>query len=164
MAVLNVHERTLSCPPEVLGALIDGLAGEEDALWPRRAWPAMRFDRPLEAGARGGHGPVRYTITGYVPGTWIRFGFTGPRGFRGFHEFTVRRAGDGAVLGHTLAMHLRGPARVSWPLLFGPLHDALIEDSLDCAEQTAAGQVVRPARWSLYIRLLRRLLRRVPTR
>jgi hypothetical protein len=160
MAVLNIHERRLTSSPEALGALIDGLAGEQDGLWPRQAWPPMRFDRPLAVGARGGHGPVRYTVTGYVPGCWIRFGFTGPRGFRGFHEFAVSQAGDGAVLGHTLAMHLRGPARLSWPLVFRPLHDALAEDSLDCAEQTITGQVGQPARWSLYVRLLRRLLRR----
>jgi hypothetical protein len=159
MAVLNIHERTLACSPEVLGALIDGLAGEQDDLWPRRAWPPMRFDRPLGIGASGGHGPVRYTVTHYVPGCWIRFGFTGPRGFLGFHEFAVSRAGDRALLRHTLAMRLRGPARLSWPLVFRHLHDALAEDSLDCAEQAVTGQVGELARWSSYVRLLRRLLR-----
>jgi hypothetical protein len=160
MAVLNVHERTLACSHEAIGALIDGLAGEQDGLWPRRAWPPMRFDRPLGVGASGGHGPIRYTVTSYVPGCWIRFGFTGPRGFRGFHEFAVSQAGDRAVLRHTLAMRLRGPARLSWPLVFRPLHDALAEDSLDCAEQAVTGQAGEPARWSPYVRLLRRLLRR----
>jgi hypothetical protein len=32
--------------------LIDGLAGEQDRLWPWRAWPPMRFDRPLGVGAQ----------------------------------------------------------------------------------------------------------------
>jgi hypothetical protein len=160
MAVLNIHERRLACSHEVPGDLIDRLASEQDGLWPRRAWPPMRFDRPLAAGARGGHGPIRYTVTDYVPGRWIRFGFTGPRGFRGFHEFAVSRAGDRPVLRHTLAMQLQGPARLSWPLVFRPLHDALVEDSLDCAEQAITGQAGKPARWSLYVRVLRRLLRR----
>lgn len=160
MAVLNIHERRLSCSHEVPGDLIDRLASEQDGLWPWRAWPPMRFDGPLAAGARGGHGLIRYTVTDYVPGRWIRFGFTGPRGFRGFHEFTVSGAGDRAVLRHTLTMQLQGLARLSWPLVFRPLHDALIEDSLDCAEQAITGQAGKRARWSLYVRVLRRLLRR----
>jgi hypothetical protein len=164
MAVLNIHQRGLACPHGAPGALIDRLASGQDGLWPWRTWPPMRFDRPLAVGARGGHGPVRYTVTDYVPGRWIRFGFTGPRGFLGFHEFTVSQAGDGAVLRHTLAMQLRGPARLSWPLVFRPLHDALIEDSLDCAEHATTEhanteQAGQAARWSLYVRVLRRLLR-----
>jgi hypothetical protein len=117
--------------------------------------------RPSAGGrASGGHGPVRYTVTHYVPGCWIRFGFTAPRGFGGFHEFAVSRVGDRAVLRHTLTMHQRGTARLSWPLVFRPLHDALVEDSLNCAEQAVTKQVGEPARWSPYVRLLRRLLRR----
>jgi hypothetical protein len=160
MAVLNIHERTLACSREALGVLIDGLASDQDALWPRRAWPRMRLDRPLGVGANGGHGPIRYTVISYVPGCWIRFGFTGPRGFRGFHEFTAGQAGDHAVLRHTVAMHLRGRARLSWPLVFGPLHDALLEDSLDRAERAVTGQAAEPARWGPYVRLLRLLMRR----
>ena len=108
MAVLNVHQRKLACSREVLRALIDELASEEDRLWPRRTWPPMHFDRPLAVGADGGHGPIRYRITDYVPGHWIRFRFTGPRGFRGFHEFVVSQADDCALLEHTLAMRVRG--------------------------------------------------------
>lgn len=162
MAVLNIHQRELACPPGAAGDLIDRLASGQDGLSPGRGWPPMRFDRPLAVGARGGHGPIRYTVTDYVPGRWIRFGFTGPRGFLGFHEFTVGRADDGAVLRHTLAMRLRGRARLSWPLVFRPLHDALIEDSLDRAEQAAAGQAGKTRRWSLYVRVLRRLRRGGP--
>ncbi|WP_307853127.1 hypothetical protein [Kitasatospora sp. RG8] len=113
-----------------------------------------------EEGAAGGHGPVRYTVAAYVPGRWVRFAFTGPRGFDGFHECTVHRADGGrTVLRHTLAMHARGRALLSWPLLFRPLHDALIEDAMDRAERACTGAVARPARWSPLVRLLRRALR-----
>ncbi|MFF7412524.1 hypothetical protein [Streptomyces lydicus] len=40
-----------------------------------------------------------------------------------------------------------------------PLHDAVLEDSLDLAERACAGAVGRPARWSRSVRLLRHLVR-----
>lgn len=156
MAVYNLHVRRL---PSVDPDLIDSLAGRADRLWPDKVWPAMRFDRPLGVGATGGHGPVRYQVVAYEPGHWVRFRFSGPRGFDGFHEFTVHRADKHAELHHLLAMTARGPARITWPLLWRPLHDALIEDSLDRAEQAATGTVRVPARWSRYVRLLRALFR-----
>lgn len=161
MAVLNIHERRLAAPGDAVGALIDQLASPDDLLWPRDRWPAMRFDRQLGVGATGGHGPVRYTVVGYAPGRWVRFGFTGPRGFVGFHEYTVHENGpEDTVLRHTLAMRLTGAARLTWPALYRTLHDALIEDSLDRAEWTVRGVAGSPARWGAYTRVLRRLARR----
>lgn len=161
MAVFNVHERRLPVKPEELAPLIDGLSGRGDRLWPaeRAQWPAMALDQPLAIGAKGGHGPVRYSVIGYAPGQWVRFGFTAPRGFEGFHEYTVHHDpdGEGAILRHTLAMCARGTARLSWPLAFRWFHDAVIEDSLDRAERASTGTVARPKRWSAYVRLLRRL-------
>ncbi|WP_050515091.1 hypothetical protein [Streptomyces rimosus] len=158
MGICNVHERELPVPLRTVGALIDGLAGADDPLWPGRDWPPMRLDRPLGEGATGGHGPVRYTVAAYVPGVWVRFAFSGPRGFDGFHEYTAHALGERrSVLRHTLAMRARGPARLSWPLAYRPLHDAALEDSLDRAEFACTGTVARPARWSPYVRLLRRL-------
>ncbi|MBB1243910.1 SRPBCC family protein [Streptomyces durbertensis] len=157
MAVYNVHERLLVADEDEVGALIDTLAaGENDLLWPRRDWPPLEFDRPLGPGAVGGHQPVGYTVAGYVPGRWIRFEFTRPRGFDGFHELAVLPAGPGrARLHHTLTMSPKGLARLTWPLAFRPLHDALLEDALDRAERATTGTVAHPARWSPYVRLLR---------
>lgn len=160
MGVYNVHERLLAAKQHEVGVLIDTLASSDDELWPRRDWPPMAFDRPLAAGAVGGHGPVRYTVAAYVPGTWVRFAFTGPRGFHGFHEYAALAVDEEhTALRHTLAMDNRGAARLTWPLLFRPLHDALLEDSLDRAELACAGRPARPARWSPYVRFLRRLAR-----
>ncbi|MGW7098825.1 SRPBCC family protein [Streptomyces sp. NPDC054838] len=155
MGVYNVHERLLTAQRSEVGALIDTLASGDDQLWPQGSWPPMEFDRPLSAGATGGHGPVRYTVAAYVPSQWVRFAFSGPRGFHGFHEyaaFAVDR--DHTLLRHTLAMAAKGTARLTWPLVFRPLHDACLEDSLDRAELACTGTVARPARWSPYVRML----------
>ncbi|RDI49140.1 SRPBCC family protein [Nocardia mexicana] len=165
MAVVNIHSRQLPVAEDEVGGLIDSLAGVDDRLWPQDSWPPMRFDRPLGVGAVGGHGPVRYTVEGYQPGRWIRFRFTGPRGFDGFHEFTVHPGGDGtAELRHLLAMRARGPARFTWPLVFRRMHDACLEDSLDRAEREVTGTVRTPARWSPLVRALRAGIERFAAR
>ena len=160
MRVRNLHRRHIAAPPERVGALVDGLASPDGAFWPA-AWPPLRLDRPLGVGAAGGHGPVRYTVTAYTPGRHVRFRFTAPRGFDGFHEFTAEPAADGTVLRHLLAIHARGPALLTWPLVFRPLHDALVEDGLDRAERTLTGTVRTPARWSPCVRLLRAVMARI---
>ncbi|KUL54792.1 hypothetical protein ADL22_02335 [Streptomyces sp. NRRL F-4489] len=162
MGVCNVHERRLDADRSRVGALLDSLSGGDgDLLWPVRDWPPMEFDGPLAVGAKGGHGPVRYTVAAYVPGAWVRFAFTGPRGFDGFHEFAVLAGGDGrTVLRHTLAMNPRGLARLTWLIVWRPLHDALLEDSLDRAERACGPAAAPAARWSPYVRALRALARR----
>jgi len=65
----------------------------------------MEFDRTLGVGARGGHGPIRYFIEEYVPGESIKFRFTGPKGFNGFHGYErIKATANTAVLRHTLEM------------------------------------------------------------
>jgi len=160
MAVLNVHERVLAASIDHAGRLIDGLASPGDRLWPRDRWPAMRLDRPLQVGAEGGHGPIRYVVDAYEPGHSVRFRFTAPHGFVGTHGFDVEALDDARVrIRHVLDMRVEGPARWSWPVLYRPLHDALIEDAFDRAESQFGGQVQRP-RWSGWVRILRRLLAR----
>ncbi|MCM6776580.1 SRPBCC family protein [Nocardia sp. CDC159] len=160
MGVVNIHERRLPGTEAAVGALIDSLASEDDRLWPVDRWTGPRFDRPLRVGAVGGHGPIRYWVEEYQPGHWIRFRFTGPRGFEGFHEFTVHADGDHAVtLRHLIAMHVHGLTRLTWPLAIRWLHDACLEDLLDRAERQLTGSVRRPARWSPVVRGLRALTR-----
>lgn len=160
MHVLNVHERLLDAPASHVGALLDSLSSADDALWPHRDWPAMRFDRPLGVGAVGGHGPIRYTVEEYTPGRQVRFRFTGPRGFDGTHAFHVEPSDGGrTLLRHVIDMEATGPAPLSWTLLYRPLHDALLEDALDRAER-AVGGTPRPRAWSRWVRILRWLVAR----
>ncbi|OLT44239.1 hypothetical protein BJF85_20395 [Saccharomonospora sp. CUA-673] len=160
MGVVNVHERRFAVPQDQVGALIDALAGDDDPVWPGKLWPPLRLDRPLGVGATGGHGPVRYHVIAYVPGRWVRFSFDRPTGFDGVHEFTALTDGDHTVLRHLIAMRVHGTARLSWPLVYGPLHDALLEDLLDRAEHRITGTIATPARWNPWVRLLRRLATR----
>lgn len=157
MRVTNVHERTLAAPPEAVGKLIDSLASDHDGIWPR-GWPRMRLDRPLGAGARGGHGPIRYHVEAFIPGESIRFRFTAPRGFEGFHAFGVRPDPEGTVLRHVVEMSARGRALFHWLLVIRPLHDALIEDAFSKAEESL-GLPITARRWSWQVKLLRRFAR-----
>lgn len=160
--VRNVHERLIQTPPDApsAGALIDNLGVRDAALWPRDRWPAMRFDRALGVGARGGHGPIRYFVEDYAPGRNVRFRFTAPRGFDGTHDFNVEQASPGVIrVRHTIEMRLKGAARLSWPLMFRPLHDALVEDALDRAEANLKGAPAEPRRLSAWVRFLRRAAR-----
>lgn len=158
MHVHNVHRRTIGSP-EQLGALLDALASDADRLWPGDRWPRLRLNGPLAVGSRGGHGPVRYRVEQYEPMRRVRFRFERPLGFDGFHEFRVIADHEApAQLVHVLDARMSSTARLSWPLVFRPLHDALIEDALDNAERHAAGQLQRPARWSIRVKALRRVL------
>jgi len=155
MNISNVHERVLTADPAHVGALIDSLTSPNDKLWPRRSWPAMKFDRPLGVGAVGGHGPIRYAVEAYEPGQRVCFRFTAPRGFNGTHGFEVELLnGERTRLRHVLQMNTTGPAILTWPLVFRPLHDALIEDSLDQAERSL-GLAPESKGWSPVVKMLR---------
>jgi hypothetical protein len=152
MNILNVHERALPVAVGEAIALIDGLSSTADRLSPAKAWPPMRLDRPLGVGARGGHGPIRYFVEAYEPGRSVLFRFTGPPGFDGTHGFELLE--DPVRLRHTLAMRARGRAMLTWPLLFRPLHDAVLEDSLAMAE-ASLGLQPRFVPWTPRVRFLR---------
>jgi hypothetical protein len=114
----------------------------------------------LQPGSRGGHGPIRYFVASYRPGQGVRFTFTAPAGFAGFHEFEIEElAADTTLLRHTVRMETTGAAVLTWPLVFGPLHDALVEDGLDKAAR-ALGLVPEAKGWSCRVRFLRRMLGR----
>jgi hypothetical protein len=159
MTIRNVHERLLPATPAEVGALLDQLASPADPLWPHDRWPPMRFDRSLQVGASGGHGPIRYVVDRYQPGSMIAFRFTGPQGLHGQHRFEVLPESGGCRLRHVLEGHTTGRMRLLWPLLYRPLHDALIDDSLDRAERALCGRTGQaPRPWSLPVRMLRRCI------
>lgn len=158
---VNLHERRFPVPADRVGGLIDSLV-DDDGFWPSDRWPALRLDDGLRMGSAGGHGPIRYTVDEYVPQrrVRVRFRFSAPRGFGGWHELAVVPAGDGCDLRHTLSVEPHGLARVSWPLAIRPLHDALIEDAFNEAA-TSLGLDAPTSSWSTWVRWLRRALRSV---
>lgn len=154
MKVMNVHDRTLDVSTAAAGELIDTLASNDDLLCPHDSWPPMKFSRELGVGATGGHGPVRYFVEAYSPGKSIRLRFLRPKGFDGFHAYEVVHEGAAVILRHVLQMQAHGLALVTWPLVFRPLHDALIEDSLARAE-ASLGLPATIRHWSPWVRFLR---------
>ena len=158
MKVVNVHQRLLHATPAQVGALIDSLASQADGLWPGTSWPRMKLDRPLAVGATGGHGPIRYFVQAYMPGQSIRFQFTAPRGFDGWHGFEVLEATQAhCVLEHRIEMNAEGPALLTWPLAIRHLHDACVEDALTQA-QRSLGNTPKVVPWPLHVRFLRWLV------
>ncbi len=158
MQIRNIHEREFEFPAQRVGALVDSLASSQDLLWPKDMWPCIEFDRPLSVGATGGHGPIRYQIEEYYPGSYVRFRFLGPPGFDGYHAFQIVEVSSArTLLRHTLEMNTHGLALISWPVVFRPLHNALIEDSLARAEASPHHEP-RVLSWSPWVRLLRWVL------
>lgn len=151
----NVHVREIDAPVDAVAALMSGLGGDDDRLWPAPAWTPMRLDRPLGVGACGGHGPIRYRVTEYEPGRRVRFAFDPACGLEGHHELTVSPSGEGTRVEHVLDCRARGLTRLMQPVLIRA-HDAVVEDLLDNAEREATGTVRAPARPSPLIRLMRR--------
>jgi len=153
--IINIHERELEADFEQAAKLIDSLSSEDDLLWPKQCWPRMKFDGPLSVGAEGGHGPIGYCVEAYQPGQSIKFSFTRPKGFNGFHEFdVVKSAPRSVVLRHTIKMELAGTARLTWSLVIRPLHDALLEDALSTA-QASLGLAPQMRPWSPWVKIIR---------
>lgn len=157
MRVSNHHWRLFCQSPDRVGACLDSLSDQAEALWPFERWPRMAFDRSLGVGAKGGHGPVRYFVEEYQLGRQVTFRFTRPDGFHGTHGFRVTQTESGCELRHAIEMKVSGPALLTWPLIFRPLHDALLEDALDKVEAHLEGRdwAQRDLPW--VVRTLRRM-------
>ncbi len=163
MKIDSWHEVELAVGPEQAGALLDSLAGPDDRLWPRENWPPMEFDRTLGVGARGGHGPVRYSVTEYEPGRRVVFTFEDKGIFErvdGRHWFEVVFDGEGAGVIMRHVIEARGGLRswLRWLVAVQPLHDALIRDAWDKAREQVGHPATEPAKWSWWVRFLRKAL------
>ena len=159
----NIHQRVIDAPADTLGALLDRVATPDDRMWPSPAWSPLVLDTGLTVGSRGGHGPIRYQVAAYEPGRRVRFTFEPGRGLEGYHELLITaEAPNRCRVTHTLTATLAGRMTLLWPLMIRWMHEALIQDLLDNAERAATGRLSgRPARWSWWVRLLRRA-RRLP--
>jgi hypothetical protein len=164
MHITNIHQRSWSVTPEAVGALLDGLSSPDDRLWPVSRWLPMTLDAGLRVGSRGGHGPVRYKVVRYVPGSEVVFEFDPDRGLlrgcHGTHAFYVTAKDGMTTLRHVIDMHAGLGAALRWALLVRPMHDALLEDALDGVETTLIGTVAKPNVWPWRVKCLRKLARR----
>jgi len=164
MKILNVHQRQINAPAQEVGQVLDSLAGPDDRLWPWEQWPPMRLDGPLKAGATGGHGPVRYSVSEYAPGERVSFRFEPiglAKGLHGSHWFEVV-PGDGPVaLRHVIDGTSGLGMWLMWLILIQPLHDALVEDAFDKVQSTHGGLSGLPSQWSPWVRFLRYVQRAV---
>jgi hypothetical protein len=156
--VRNVHTRQLVQNPRN-GQLIDQLSSRNDILWAHERWMPMEFPKGLYIGSSGGHGMIRYNIESYTRGQAIKFRFTSPKGFTGWHGFTLEANGK---LRHELIVEASGNAMTLW-LLIRAIHDAVVEDCFDKAEAFAAARAVKPRQWSLWVRFLRKISPREPS-
>jgi len=153
MEMSNIHERTIAAPAARVGALLDTLASADDRFWPHENWPQVKFDRPLQVGATGGHGTGLYSVSTYSPGRHVRFEFGGVR--QGFHEFTLHEVDDTTcLLRHTTKAKLTLNTAFRWYFLIRPMHNALLEDLLDKVESQVS-KVTRPQVWSARVQKLR---------
>lgn len=160
MRINNVHERRFNTPLREVGALLDSLSSKDDRLWPGDRWPPMRFNAPLRLGARGGHGPVRYAVSAYVPGRIAEFQFDGTgltAEWDGRHLFEVIPRRSYVILRHTIDAGCDVRTWLVWFFMIRPMHDALLEDALDRAGEALHIPAGRPARWGVWVRFLRKM-------
>lgn len=152
--VHNVHQRILPCSQAQASHFIDNLP---TAVWPSDRWPRLKLDKGVAPGSQGGHGPIRYFVEDYQPGQRVQFRFTYPSGFHGYHALELKEHQRGCLLEHDLRMTTSLWGWFQWRFVYGPLHDALLEDALD----RAGSQFGLPSRnhHSPWVRLLRFLLR-----
>lgn len=154
--IRNVHERNLRANINDVAALLYCLASENDRLWPKDRWPAMKLSNGLVQGSVGGHGFVRYSVAN-VDQHGVVFRFDERIGLRGTHRFELEEtAGGGCVIRHVLEGESLGLMRIGWPLVVRSLHDALVEDGLDNAVRELDGEPVKKRSMTSRVRLLRR--------
>ena len=104
-------------------------------------------------------------MTAYTPGRRAEFTFAPGIGADGTHTFTAIPLGaDRTLLRHELEARFTGAMRLGWPLVVRWLHDALLEDLLDRAEDAVGTPPARRARHSGWVRAILWAARRRRTR
>lgn len=157
--VISIHHRQLACAAQPVGELLDQFDAPCSPLWPYQRWPRDTFDGPMQIGAVGGHGATRYRLERYQPGREALFRFISPHGYQGIHGFQVHQLEDGrSCLVHFTCLHLSPYHRLMWHLMVRWVHDALLGDLLDSAEQHLCGGVHRRRAWKWRVHLIRHAL------
>jgi hypothetical protein len=137
LKVLNIHERTINAPKQKVAELLSTLSQPGDSIWPTEKWPAMKFKNGTKVGAKGGHGPIRYTVEKWDANEIIQFRFSSPSGFIGIHKLEIRELNSHQTeIKHTIDMLTIGTGALVWIIGVRVLHNALIEDAFDKLENS----------------------------
>ena len=156
MKVLNTHQRILNQPKNKVVAFLETLSTENDKIWPKEKWPPMKFNDGIKVGAKGGHGPIRYSVETYNPNELIQFRFSKPHGFNGFHKFEIHELSKNKTeVKHTIDMNTVGKGTLIWILGVRSLHNALIEDGFDKLENNFL-EHKKSTKWNFWVKFLRK--------
>ncbi|WP_018622165.1 hypothetical protein [Spirosoma luteum] len=158
MKVINIHKREIQQPPVELAKLFNTLATENDMMLATDKWPAMKFEKGLQVGSKGRHGPIKYFVTEYQPGKSITLQFD-MIGFNGFHKLAITELETTKTeLSHVINMTTMGSATIKWALVIRWLHDAYIEDAFDKVENHFINDK-KYSEWNLWVKILRKINR-----
>ncbi|MGH1336370.1 MAG: SRPBCC family protein [Aureispira sp.] len=156
MKIVNIHQRVLKHPKSKVVDLLKTLSTENDKIWPKEQWPAMKFKEGIQVGAKGGHGPIRYTVELYNPNEIIQFRFSKPIGFNGIHKFEVKELDEKTTeVTHTIDMTTQGKGLLIWAFAVRSLHNALVEDGLDKLENNLSNSN-QSTEWTFWTKFLRK--------
>lgn len=156
--VINIHKRTIPVSQDEIAALLDTLSTEQDLIWPHEKWPRMKFKEGLKLGARGGHGPIRYSVQKYIQGKFIEFEFLKPEGLNGYHRLEIMSLSPQATeIKHTIEINPSLGASLAWIVWIRYLHDALIEDAFDKVENHFKTEE-KKSNWNVWVKTLRWVL------
>lgn len=159
MKIINIHQRIIRQPLEEIGQLLSTLSTKEDKIMPIKNWPRMRLDNHLNIGSKGGHGPIRYEVVDYQENKNVKFKFKEPKGFDGFHEFSIQSVDNHHTkISHTINMKTSLFGTIQWYLAIKWLHDALLEDGMDGIENYFLPMSQhKKTKWNPWVIILRKL-------
>lgn len=156
MRIAEVHKRQFDCPDNEVRSLLDSFGHPGGLFQPGEEWLAQGINETLIVGVKSGHWPFKYELHEYVPGESLGFTFLYPPCLKGaiwrFHIYKNLRGYS--VLENTFEHSAKGPAHISWPLVFKWLYRASIQDVLANA-QRSLGEVPKVRGWSPWVSLLR---------
>lgn len=158
MLIVNTHERLLPCHINSAEFLIDDFAKNSADLWPSSLWPRESFDRPLQLGALGSHGGTQYIVDCYEPGRYVKFKFLKPKGYNGYHEFSLVECGENTLIKHTVEFKTNLFASLTWRYIIQWVHDSLIEDAFDCAQTSIGSPPKKSHQWPKRVYFFRHML------
>lgn len=159
MLIVNIHERSLACSIHEAAFLIDDFATINASLWPGHLWPREPFDGPLQIGAKGEHGGTQYLVDSYEPGRSVKFKFIAPKNYLGYHQFELLDSGETTTLiRHTVELNVPLLSFLKWRCFIQWVHDALIEDAFDCAQEALDFPPAQRHQWPKRVYLIRHLL------